>query len=359
MGRNIHDFWLKNLDWPLVETAILRRFSACAAGKVLPRGAPRCGWSGATLWRVATARGNLCLRAHPGQFRDVARLAWIHRTLEEISRQGCELVPLPLRTQDHRTWVDWEGRLWELSTWLPGEPSPGDDPTASRVESAMAAIARFHRIAQLTGGYQEGIAPAVEQRLDFLARLERGLLERIVRAAMNPSRMENSPLAELAAAIGDALERIPWLLSQAYQWLAPFAERPVPLQVCHGDLWHDNVLWEGDRVSGLIDCALMRIDTPASDLARFLGSVSGTRASNRRAGLEAYSRICPLNDAQRELVAVLDFSSPPLAFLNWLGWILLENRQFPDWSAVRTRVEGLTAGVKERHAWVERRFLST
>ena len=47
----------------------------------------------------------------------------------------------------------------------------------------------------------------------------------------------------------------------------------APLQVCHGDLWHDHVLFSGEEVTGLIDFDAMKIDSRALDLARLLGSL--------------------------------------------------------------------------------------
>lgn len=338
---------------------MLRRFTACTDDEQLCPGNPQCGLSGAVLWRLATPRGNLCLRANPANWRDASRVARIHQTLKTLSRNGCQLVPQPLRARDHRTWVDWSDRLWELSPWLPGKADLADDPSLQRIESALMTIGEFHRVAQTCGGCRPGIAPSVQQRLQFLERLKHGLLERIVRVAGNPETMENSPLAESTTMVMEALERLPGVLSQAAQLLAPCAERAVPLQVCHGDLWLDNLLFQGGRVSGLVDWGLLGIDTPASDLARLLGSLLGDRARHREAGLDAYARIRPLSGPERELVEVLDFSSPPLALLNWLTWILIERRLFPDWKAVRSRLEGLAARVNGRHEALGRRTRSS
>ena len=47
--------------------------------------------------------------------------------------------------------------------------------------------------------------------------------------------------------------------------------RPVPFNLCIGDVWHDHILFEGDAVTGMIDFAAAKVDHVAADLARLLG----------------------------------------------------------------------------------------
>lgn len=62
---------------------------------------------------------------------------------------------------------------------------------------------------------------------------------------------------------------MPWAIEQ----LKPLADVSFRLQPCIRDIWHDHVLFDGDRVTGLIDFGAMQIDTPATDIARLVGSL--------------------------------------------------------------------------------------
>ena len=120
----------------------------------------------------------------------------------------------------------------------------------------------------------------------------------------------------------------------------------VPLQICHGDLWQDHVLFRGAQVIGLVDFGAMRVDTRASDIARLLGSCVPDDAPSWHAALEAYEQREPLTAAERELIVVLDRSAVLLSGLNWLKWLLLERRQFGDQSRVRQRLAAIIHRIR-------------
>lgn len=62
------------------------------------------------------------------------------------------------------------------------------------------------------------------------------------------------------------------------------------LGVCHHDLWHDNLLWESGRLSGVLDLAHVEIGDPAQDFAapRYFGDARFAEIvqAYRRAGGE-------------------------------------------------------------------------
>jgi len=120
----------------------------------------------------------------------------------------------------------------------------------------------------------------------------------------------------------------------------------VPLQPCICDVWHDHVLFTGDRVTGLIDFSAMRIDSVAIDVARLLGSMAGDNHELWRVGLDAYHAARPLNDDERALVRPLDQSGALLAAVNWVAWLYREQRQFPDASAVARRLDEILSRLE-------------
>ena len=79
--------------------------------------------------------------------------------------------------------------------------------------------------------------------------------------------------------------RGPQLLSE----LKSAAEKPVATHPVLRDVWSDHVLFEGARVTGIIDYGALRMDEPAADLARLLGSLHPFELDARIHGVEEYN----------------------------------------------------------------------
>jgi homoserine kinase type II len=134
------------------------------------------------------------------------------------------------------------------------------------------------------------------------------------------------PLASAAAGPAHAL------LSQAADTLAQ-------LQPCIGDVWHDNVLFQGDRVSGLVDFGTLRPDTVAADVARLLGSMAGDDSRKWKIGLQAYESARELSQDEMLMVRAFDSSTVLMAGLNWIDWIYCQGRTFENREAIPGRLD--------------------
>ena len=124
-------------------------------------------------------------------------------------------------------------------------------------------------------------------------------------------------------------------LEAALQGIAAAPVVPVVLQAVIRDVWSSHLLFDPDepgRVAGIVDFHAAAIDTPATDLARLLGSWTRDPASPLadawRDALDAYEGIRPLVDAERRLVPWLDATGTVFALDNWFRWTLLEGRVF-------------------------------
>ncbi len=113
----------------------------------------------------------------------------------------------------------------------------------------------------------------------------------------------------------------------------------VPLQPCIRDIWHDHVLFTGDRVSGLVDFGSLQPDNVATDIARLLGSLIGDDLAAWELGLAAYESLRPLSDDERWLVPVFDRTTVLMGGLQWLEWIYLEHKAFADRAAIEARLD--------------------
>jgi Ser/Thr protein kinase RdoA (MazF antagonist) len=312
----------------------------CAWAQAVDSLGNRGGFSGARLWRVQNVAGPLCLRAWPESRPGLERLRDIHERMEQARRAGLEFVPALLRTHAGATWVEASGRVWEITTWLPGRADFHERPTPRRLEAACLALARLHAVWR--GGMQHmGACPAVARRLEGL----RGWAE-LVGSGWGPNFTDPSDPVEPWA-------RRAWGLVQAHlpnlaEVLAPWTAVSVPLQPCLCDVWHDHVLFDGDSVTGLVDYGSVKRDHVAADLARLLGSLVPDDPEMTAVGLEAYGRLRPLGPLERALVAVLDQTGTVLAAANWLMMLYHQRRAVADRDAVADRL-GLL--VRRIAAW--------
>lgn len=114
----------------------------------------------------------------------------------------------------------------------------------------------------------------------------------------------------LATACGDDAERcapgLRALIEDELAFLSAHWPKDLPCGVVHADLFTDNVFFDGDEVSGVIDFYFACTDYFAYDLAICLNawaSVAGDwREDNRKALLEGYAGVRPLSES--ELIAL-------------------------------------------------------
>jgi len=149
-----------------------------------------------------------------------------------------------------------------------------------------------------------------------------------------PSAALDEPFRSLA---GRALEQIRHRLPDVPKELRPWMDSPLPLQPCLCDVWHDNLLFSGDTLTGLVDYGSVKIDHVAVDLARLLGSLIGDDAAKWDLGLRAYREIRPLTASEEGLARALDRTGVVLGAANWLKWLCLDQKPFEDLQAVRQR----------------------
>jgi Ser/Thr protein kinase RdoA (MazF antagonist) len=308
------------------------------------------GMSGAQFWRISASQGPLILRRWPRGHPTPERLEFIHDVLRHASQGGVAFLPLPIHTADGRTFVSCAGHLWELARWLPGAADYSLAPRPAKLRAALVALAQFHlatadwgggvwnaelAVAPRTGQPALGPAPAVTDRLARLRELHATGIAALARAIAEGAWPELDQLAR------PLVEVLPHAAPLATGLLAPLAGVPFALQPCVRDVWHDHVLFVGDEVTGLIDFGAMRFDTPATDVARLLGSLVSDDADGWRRGLEAYAAARPLSPDESRAVAALDVGTTVLAGCNWLRWIYIEKRQFERREQIVQRVDGL------------------
>jgi Ser/Thr protein kinase RdoA (MazF antagonist) len=315
----------------------------CRPGSVEPLGSAG-GLSGARFWRIVAPRGTRMLRCWPIEHPTPDGLRYIHAVLRHAADRGLGFLPVPIETIAGDSFVRSAGHLWELAAWLPGTADYERNPSAQKLRAAMGALARFHRaVADFAVSSPLGPArttPAIERRLAKLRELQAGGSASLARAIDDHHWLELAPAAREFAAM------LPRAVPLVLEDLAPLADVSLPLQVCLRDVWHDHVHFIGDVVTGLIDFGAVAVDTPATDVARLLGSLVGDDSKGWREGLAAYDSVRPLSADEHRAAFALDKAGTVLAGSNWIRWIYLEDGEFEDHVQVVERFTKLLARIR-------------
>lgn len=289
------------------------------------------GFSGSQLWKVAALSGDYCLRRWPAETND-EHLAFIHAFQRHLCQSGIRFVSAPIATRDATTIVERDGRLWDLCTWMPGEADYHEKPSPARLAAAMRALAQIHiAAAQMPGQSRMGTSPGIAARREQLRQLLSGGIDRIEAAVSRRSLAWD----DLALRI---CQRFRALALEVERELTTAATISGPLFPCLRDIWHDHVLFTGDEVTGIIDFGAARIESPAGDVARLVGSLVSDDADGWRGALAAYEETRRLDAKQRQLIRAFDTSGSLLSGINWLTWLYVEEREFEDAAAVTRRL---------------------
>lgn len=322
--------------------SLLSQYPRFDAATVSPERSQQ-GFSGACVIRLRLGAHDLCLKGWPRGAIPSDRIRGLHRLTRHVFEHGVLQVAVPEPSRNGATWVEHDGRIWQIEPWMPGIADFETQPTEARLRDTMRCLARWH-LAARTFRPQPGEAqwfrsvelapsPAVEHRLGLIADWN----------ARRGSMLET----RLAKALADGYGNLPRFILTAFRTVAPGIEARLrmasclqyPLQPCLRDVWHDHVLFTGDRVTGLIDLSACRTENVAADLARLLGSLLGDDRPRWSLALEEYQRDRPLSVDELALIEILDQSGVLLSGLAWLDRIYLQQESIAEPGRVLARLQ--------------------
>ena len=202
--------------------------------------------------------------------------------MDHLSAKGCP-VPRTIHDRDGASHRLVDGKAVALIEFLPGVSV--DHPTPAQARSVGEALARNHL----------AVADFDQKRPNDMSLVWwSNTLEQCddqAMAAIDP---------DLPAIVGDEIDYL------SIHW-----DGGLPYGVVHCDLFPDNVLMMGDKVSGLIDFYFAATDFFAYDYAVthaawcFSRDGSGYRADIAEALMEGYARLRPLSQSEREMLPLL------------------------------------------------------
>jgi Phosphotransferase enzyme family len=281
------------------------------------------GFSGARVWRVGTTGGDRAVKAWP-QGVTVDRIASVHR-LQAIA---APCVPL-LDAIGDATWMVDGDRIWESASWIPGAPLPVD-ATLEQILGGIRTITSFHKkVYRVHAAF--GIAPAISNRISAARTIEQTIHQ------WSPSSDSSLP-SSIQNVLRLAIERTrrdgPRAMRQIQESMRYHAQHPLPLSWCLRDIHREHLLDDRGQ-SGIIDLDAVRVDTPATDLSRWLGSfcVSGDGAPQVIAAAvdrwaDQMENRTFLGSAPVRLISDLLWSTAWISLAQWSIWIGCEKRTF-------------------------------
>ncbi|MFO0815630.1 MAG: phosphotransferase [Gemmatales bacterium] len=278
------------------------------------------GFSGAAVWKVTATTGSFALKRWPSDFQpDWQRITHLSMLAQQ---HGYHLLPVPHFTIQRQPYIKDQGVHWSACSWMTGQPVA--TPNEEQLQTAMQSLAQLHRLWQRHAETATGPSPSVQHQIMRLEAWTEAEYQQIARSS-HPLHLQ--ALALLRSHRHSAIERLrPWQLT------------PLPLHYVLGDVWAEHLLYTGDSLTGIIDLATIRLDHPAHDLARLLGSYCAGDARRRAQALEYYPHTDPHLES---LTIALDEAGAIVALGNWLRWLVLENRPHLNHTAAHTRLQCL------------------
>ncbi len=319
------------------------------------------GFSGAVVLRVVVQETpqapeiEYCLRGWPPDSLPCERLLGLHRLLEHIHKCGVRQVPVPLRSKFGTTIYAEASQFWQLEPWLPGVADFSSDPSDARLRNALMVLAQWHEAAsQFEPRESEAIwfksfaaanSPTVADRLDRVERFQKQDVTKLQQLLMqsSPLPLWEAEFGELVDVSRRILDRFQLASDRVAEELSFFRNLRFRLHPCLRDVWHDHVLFAGDTVTGLIDPSAARSETPATDLARLLGSLLGDNNDRWEVAIAAYQSVRPLSDREAKLARVIDQSTVLLSGMTWLERLFVHRLSYSNPPRVLDRLRQITS----------------
>ncbi|MEM8734350.1 MAG: phosphotransferase, partial [Planctomycetota bacterium] len=286
------------------------------------------GLSSSSVFRCQGRAEQFCLRKWSGGVARFGHIQWIQSQIARAIAVGVEALPAHFRTVDGESLIADGDDVWELTEWKPGVADYLDFPSQSRLLAATRLLARFHSVFEPESRVQ--VSPAMEQRLQVLGDAIRWAAQVNWRSTSFADSLTTGLSEDQSKLIEMNVQRTHVFLREngerLHQRLQILAKEPIHCHFVLRDVWSDHLLYSQDEVTGMIDFGAARIDEPATDVARLLGSLEPVDVDRWMFGFEGYRSMCPA--IQRERVVMLDQVSTLLSANQWRIWVTEQQREF-------------------------------
>ena len=285
------------------------------------------GFSGAELFRCQTAGGDFAIKRWPTQTKP-ERIDEVH-AVQRLAANQLAFVPRLIATHSGSTRLTIRNESFEIATWMRGNPLDENDAPREKIARGAAAIAQFHVATATAGlttnaGLTKAIPPAVTSRIDRLNELAD-----LMPQALAIDFQEHDGISQIQARL-----RQDWrsMHQAAKRTISSWANVAMPLRCVIRDCHRGHILFEADRVTGMVDFDAIKRDTVATDLARWVGTIGfeseGDLAQHWLAAVDGYRSVNPLTEDEVRLARELESVNHVIVLANWVVWVVLEQRRF-------------------------------
>jgi homoserine kinase type II len=201
-------------------------------------------------WIVETAGGRYFLKRRHPRLRQPHLIGAQHELIGRLRQAGFP-APAIVPTLRGHTFLVLDGELYDIQEYIEGEPYDHDRP--AHLEEAALTLGRYHTCVK--GFKNEALRRRGELYSPAIAS------KRLTNLMKAWQLDRDAGLAEIARE----------LKAQVTELATRFAEHSeLPCLVIHGDYYADNLLFEGDRIVGVVDYDKARWQPRVVELAEAL-----------------------------------------------------------------------------------------
>ena len=279
--------------------AVLEAFGLGVADEVCS-----LGGTGTRKWAVTTAGGRFVVRLRAAEFADLDATRFQHEVLRRLDQAGFP-VPAPLIGKSGTSWFVQGGNVYEVLSWIEGEPFAESD--AAAVENLGGLLARMHCL------FADHPPLVKETRLrEDHPDLMRPYLARL-RLLAHDTRQDRRLME-----VGRQLDAVATTLDAGMY-------ASLPRSVIHGDVHRGNLRFRRSRVAAMYDFDYLDVQARARDLSDGLISFASRRGEPLDPDV-IHSLVQPfVPDGPRCQLLLRGYESvAPLTDLEWesLPWLI-------------------------------------
>lgn len=270
-----------------------------------------------TVWRVIAGEKTYCLK-RLGHSIDKAQFSV---SAQDYIRQKGGNVPAIIHSSQGNRIVEHNGELFVLYEWIDG--SDLNFRLASDLQAALQGLAKFHTASR---GYAASAEARVSTKLGKWPEQYASMRNRL--AAWKEEALPKNRITSHSAFLKHA-DRIMEMADNSLELLsrsqyAKLSANPAAAVLCHQDYGPGNALKTPSGVY-VLDLDGVTYDFAARDLRKIIGKQAEMRgkwdASMISQVLDAYLRINPLSDSEKELLYI------DLLFPHWFFGLIKNQYQ--------------------------------